>query len=86
MEATVPIYQRHLNKGDIENLIAFYSTPTGEKLLRETASMATEALQSMMPIVSKYEETVQKRLLKETDDMIAQSKKQPNASATAANN
>ncbi len=86
MRATVPIYQKHFTKGDIDNLIVFYSTPTGEKVLREMPSVTTEAMQSMMPIVSKYVETVQRRVAKETDDMIAQSKKPSDGKTPAAHN
>jgi len=85
-QATVPIYQKHFTKGDIDNLLVFYSTPTGEKILREMPSITAEAMQEMMPVISRYVDTVQKRLLKETDDMIAQTKKQPSAKAPAANN
>ena len=35
MQAMVPAYQKHFTKGDMDNLVAFYSSPTGEKLLRE---------------------------------------------------
>ena len=35
LEAMVPVYQEHFTKGDIDTLIAFYSTPTGQKMLRE---------------------------------------------------
>ena len=86
MQAMVPAYQKHLTKGDIDNLVAFYSTPTGAKLLREMPSMLAEAMQSMMPIMTKYMETVQQRLLKETDVMIAQSKKQSDAKTPATHN
>ena len=83
MQAMVPAYQKHLTKGDIDNLVAFYSSPTGAKLLREMPSMLAEAMQSMMPVMTKYMETVQQRLLKETDVMIAQSKKQSDAKTPA---
>ena len=86
MQAMVPAYQKHLTKGDIDNLVAFYSTPTGAKLLREMPSMMAEAMQDMMPIMTKYIETVQQRLLKETDVMIAQSKKQSEAQTPATHN
>ena len=86
MQAMVPAYQKHLTKGDIDNLVAFYSTPTGAKLLREMPSMMAEAMQDMMPIVTKYMETVQQRLLKETDVMIAQTKKQSGAKTPANHN
>ena len=85
-QAMVPAYQKHLTKGDIDNLVAFYSTPTGAKLLREMPSMLAEAMQSMMPIMTKYVETVQQRLLKETDVMIAQSKKPSDAKTRATRN
>jgi len=45
-----------------------------------------ESMQDMMPIMTKYTDTVKQTLLKETDVMIAQTKKQPNASAPAGNN
>jgi hypothetical protein len=86
VQAMVPVYQKHFTKGDIDSLIAFYSSPTGEKVLREVPSMIAEAMQDMMPVMTKYTETVQKRLEKETDDMISQSKKQSNSSAPATNN
>jgi hypothetical protein len=43
-------------------------------------------MQEMTPIILKYSDTVKQTLLKETDDMIAQSKKPPNASAPSTNN
>jgi len=75
MQAMIPAYQKHLTKGDIDNLVAFYSTPTGAKLLQDMPEILAEAMQEMMPIMTKYLDTVQTRLKKETDDMIAQAKK-----------
>jgi len=43
-------------------------------------------MQNMMPILIKYTDTVKQTLLKETDVMIAQSKKQPNTKAPATHN
>jgi uncharacterized protein len=86
MQAMVPVYQKHFTEGDINNLIAFYSSPTGEKLLQEMPSVMAETMQDTMPIMSKYMDTVQKTLLKKTNIMIAQSKKQSDASSSAAHN
>ncbi len=86
MEAMVPAYQKHFTKGDIDNLVAFYSSPTGAKLLRDLPSIMAESMQDMMPIIVRYSDTVKQTLLKETDTMIAQSKKQPGANAPAAHN
>ena len=85
-QAMVPAYQKHFTKGDIDNLVAFYSSPTGEKLLRELHSVTAESMQNMMPILIKYTDTVKQTLLKETDVMIAQSKKQSNANAPTTHN
>jgi hypothetical protein len=86
MEAMVPAYQKHLTKGDIDNLVAFYSTPTGAKLLREMPSMMAEAMQDMMPIMTKYMDTVQQTLMKQTETMIAESKKASDAKTPATHN
>jgi hypothetical protein len=86
MQAMSPVYEKHFTKGDIDSLIAFYSSPTGEKMLREMPSIMTEAMQSMTPIMTKYMETVQQRLQKETDVMIAQSKKASSPTTPATHN
>jgi len=86
MQAMVPAYQKHLTKGDIDNLVAFYSTPTGQKLLRDMPAIMAESMQDMMPIILKYSDTVKQTLLKETDAMISQSKKQSDAKTPATHN
>lgn len=86
MQAMTPVYQKHFTKNDIDNLVAFYSSPTGEKLLRETPAIMADAMHSMTPVMLKYMDTVKQTLQKETDVMIAQSKKQANTSAPATNN
>jgi hypothetical protein len=86
MDAMVPVYQKHLTKGDIDNLVAFYSTPTGAKLLREMPTIMAEAMQDMMPIMTKYTDNVKQTLLKQTNDMIAQSKKPADDKSPATHN
>jgi hypothetical protein len=61
MQAMVPAYQKHFTKADMDNLVAFYSSPTGEKLLREMPSIMAESMQDMMPIMTKYTESVKQR-------------------------
>jgi uncharacterized protein len=86
MQAMVPAYQKHFTKGDIDNLVAFYSTPTGEKLLRDMPAIMADSMKDVMPIAIRYMDTVKETLLKKTEAMIAESKKQPNASAPTTNN
>jgi len=54
LQAMAPAYEKHLTKGDIDNLVAFYSSPTGQKLLREMPAIMGEAMQTAMPIIQKY--------------------------------
>lgn len=41
----VPVYQRHLTRSDVRALIAFYSSPAGQKILREQPAMIKESMQ-----------------------------------------
>ena len=45
LDAMVPIYQKHLSKGDLESILAFYSSPVGRKLLREQPAMMQESME-----------------------------------------
>ena len=74
-DAMIPVYQKHFTKGDINALLAFYSSPTGQKLLREMPAITSEALESMMPILRNHIEEMQSKLEQETSDMVAGSEK-----------
>ncbi len=41
----VPVYQRHLTRSDMNALITFYSSPAGQKILREQPAMIKESMQ-----------------------------------------
>ncbi len=41
----VPIYQKHLTRADVRALIAFYSSPVGQKLRREQPAMMRETME-----------------------------------------
>lgn len=45
IDAMVPIYQRHLTKEDLTAILAFYSSPVGQKLQREQPAMMQEGMQ-----------------------------------------
>lgn len=82
MQAMVPAYQKHFTKGDINQLIAFYSSSTGQKVLRELPSITAEAMQSMMPIMSKQMDRMKERLQQD----IAESLKTGSAAPTGNRN
>ena len=45
VDAMVPIYQKHLSKDDLSAILAFYSSPVGQKLQREQPAMMQEGMQ-----------------------------------------
>jgi dienelactone hydrolase len=53
VEEMIPVYQKHLTKVDVDAMAAFYSSPTGQKLLREQPAMAGESMQAVAARVQK---------------------------------
>ena len=53
LQAVTPVYQKHLTKGDVDALVTFYSSPTGQKILKEMPTMTAEAMQAASPIIQK---------------------------------
>lgn len=78
MQAMIPVYQKHFTKGDVDALIAFYSSPTGQKMLHELPSIMSEAMESMTPLMEKYMETVKQRIEGEFTEALKQSDKKNN--------
>jgi hypothetical protein len=75
MQATIPVYQKHFTKGDINALLAFYSSPTGQKLLLDMPNITAESMSAMMPILSRYIEDIQRKLQADADQMVQESEK-----------
>lgn len=53
LDDIVPVYQRHLTKEDVAAMLAFYETPTGQKILREQPAMTKEAMKAVQPRMEK---------------------------------
>ena len=77
IQAMVPVYQKHFTKGDIDAIVAFYSAPTGQKMLKEMPAMMSEATQSMMPIIRKQMEAMTERIQQEVAQMLNAPKPKP---------
>jgi len=78
ISAMIPAYQKHLTKGDLDAIIAFYSTPSGQKLRREMPVMTAESMQAMMPIMEDYMQKVQGRIQEQAMAMVKKSEKTQN--------
>ena len=46
LAATIPVYQHHLTKSDLDAMMAFYSSPVGQKILREQPAMVQESMEA----------------------------------------
>jgi hypothetical protein len=70
IQAEMPAFQKHLTKGDIDSIIAFYSSPTGQKLLNKMPEIMAEAMESAMPVIQRYIEGMQDRVQRETAELL----------------
>jgi uncharacterized protein len=75
VQAMVPVYQKHLTKGDVDHLVAFYSSPTGQKFLREMPAITSEAMQVMMPLMRQRMDA----MTRDVQQQIAEISKHPEA-------
>lgn len=75
LQSMVPVYEKHFTHGDIEALTAFYSTPVGQKILREMPAISAEAMQSMMPIMQKQIAAMRERVQQEVAESLKSTQK-----------
>jgi uncharacterized protein len=67
LEATIPVYQKHLSKADLEAMIAFYSSPTGQKILQEQPAMVQESMEASAGI----QQRIARSMFQKIDERIA---------------
>jgi uncharacterized protein len=61
LDDMIPVYQKHLSRSDVEAMTAFYSSPTGQKLLREMPAMTAESMQAASPRIQALMDKVVER-------------------------
>jgi uncharacterized protein len=86
LDAMVPVYQKHLTTGDVDALVVFYGSPTGQKMLREMPAMMGEAMQAMMPMLRKQMEAMQQHIQQELAEMVKDSDQKPSPDSKATAN
>jgi hypothetical protein len=75
VEAMVPIYRRHLSRTDVDEVIRFYSSTVGQKLLREQPQMIQEGMQAGMEIQQKRMDQMLARIRERTEKMAEEEEK-----------
>ena len=64
LDDMVPVYRKHLTKADVDAMVGFYSSPTGQKLLAEMPAMTAEGMQAIQPRMRKMMDEVSEKMEK----------------------
>jgi len=75
VEAMVPIYRRHLSRTDVDEVIRFYSSAVGQKLLREQPQMIQEGMQAGVEIQQKRMDQMLAKIRERTEKMAEEEEK-----------
>ena len=75
INALVPIYQRHFSKADLDGILAFYTSPVGQKLQNETPAITQESMQATTDIISQKLPEIKQAVKAQMDKMTAGDKK-----------
>jgi hypothetical protein len=86
LQVMAPVYQKHLNKGDVDAMVAFYSTATGQKLIRELPAITQEAMQAAYPLMQKQMTATMERVRQEVAQMEKDAKAKPAATSPTTPN
>jgi len=70
VESIIPVYQRHFTKGDIDAIVAFYSSPVGQKMQREQQSMMRESMQAAGSRQQQKMEAILQKIQDQMDQVI----------------
>ena len=85
LDSMVPVYQKHFTKNDVDTLVEFYSTPTGQKLIKELPQITAEAMQTIMPLLKKNLDQFNERMQSQVAAMLKEAGKNE-AKAPQTNN
>ena len=81
LDDMVPVYQKHLTKSDLDGLITFYSSPLGQKVLREMPEMTKEAMQVSYAHIEKNMEQIMKKVDDRVQSIVDEQQKKKSAPA-----
>jgi hypothetical protein len=79
LDDMIPIYQKHLTKSDVDAMNVFYSSPTGQKLLREMPAMTAESMQAATPRMQAVMEKAMARVQDLVKDEVDKEQSTPQA-------
>jgi len=78
----VPIYQKHLTQSDADKVIAFYSSPVGQKILRELPAITEESFQVSTSYLQPRMEAAVSKLKEKLERMTEEDRNKKGATPT----
>ena len=70
MRPMMVAYSRHYTLEEIHELIAFYESPVGQKLLQTMPKLIADGMEGMMPVMMKHMDKLNRDLKKEMDALM----------------
>jgi hypothetical protein len=75
----IPVYQKHLTRTDVSAMSVFFSSPTGQKLLREMPAMTEESMLLSYRRMQKQMDAMMERMQKMMKEEEPERKQKPPA-------
>ncbi len=82
LNAMAPVYAKHFTKGDIDAIVAFYSTPAGQKMVAEMPAVTQESMQASSGVIRKYMDDTMRQLQTQIEEMQKDDRAAPNKGVT----
>jgi hypothetical protein len=77
LDDMIPVYRKHLTRQDVDAMVAFHSTPTGQKILSEMPAMTAEGMQAVQPRLRKVMDETTEKMGKMASDAGKKQKAEP---------
>jgi uncharacterized protein len=69
LQNMVPVYQKHFTKGDMDAILAFYSSSSGQKFIKETPAITQESMQASYGLLQQYMQTTMQKVRQRAEQM-----------------
>jgi uncharacterized protein len=73
LAAIVPIYQKHISQADMDAVIAFYSSPVGQRFIKESPAMMSEGMQVGGEISRRQMDEINRRMEQKIEELVKES-------------
>jgi hypothetical protein len=83
--AAIPVYQRHVSRDDADAIIAFYSSPPGQRLLDEQPAISSEYMAVVMSHMQEFSKRLTDQMTTDIENAVKPALPAPGAPAAPSN-